>query len=386
MRQFRLLDRLPPYVFASADAAKRELQSAGVDVIDLGFGNPDIPSPAAAVDTLVSAAAVPASHRYASSRGESELRSAIAARYARRFGVHLDPETQVVATIGMKEGFMNLMRVLVGPGDTAIIPEPAYPMHRFGPVLAGAGVIGVPVDDDPVPKIRSAFSQASPRPAVVVLSFPHNPTTACVDVGVFTDLVAFAQETGVVLVHDFAYADVSFDGYSPPSLLQVPGASEVGVELFSMTKGHSMAGWRVGFVLGNAEIVSALTRLKAYLDYGMFSPVQAAAAAALDSGDGFVAEVNAIYEQRRDVLVDSFAAAGWKMDRPRGTMFVWARIPQRYRHLSSAEFASLLLERAHVAVTPGSGFGPSGEGFVRFALVEPSERLAAAAAAYAKAM
>jgi alanine-synthesizing transaminase len=374
---FRRIGSLPPYAFAEVNRRKTEARLAGVDVIDLGFGNPDIPSPDVAVEALIDAARDPANHRYSASRGIDDLRHAFTGRYRRRFGVDLDPETEVISTIGSKEGLSHLMWVLLQSGDAAIVPEPSYPIHIYAPIIAGAEVRSAPVgsEEDYFEVVDRMFRDSWPRPRVIIVSFPHNPTAKTVDIGFFERLVSFARENEVVVVHDFAYADIAFDGYQPPSILQVPGAKEVAVEIYSLTKGHSMAGWRVGFMAGNPEVVSALAKLKSYLDYGTFQPIQIAAAAALEHGDDFVVETNEVYRARRDVLVDGLAEIGWKMDRPRGTMFTWAPIPGPYEELDSVEFSIHLLETAGVAISPGVGFGQSGEGFVRFALVEDRDRI-----------
>lgn len=378
--EFRRIDNLPPYVFAEVNHAKLRARRAGEDIVDLGFGNPDIPSAPFVVDKLVEAAKNERNHRYSVSRGLPNLRKAVSDRYRRRFGVELDADTEVISTIGAKEGLSHLMWTLVQPGDVAIVPEPSYPIHIYAPVLAGAEVRRAPItsEDDYFEVLERMFDNSWPRPRVIIVSFPHNPTTTVVDVDFFEKLVAFAHEHGVVLVHDFAYADISFDGYVPPSLLQVPGAKDVGVELYTLTKGHSMAGWRVGFLVGNPEIVAALGKLKSYLDYGTFQPIQIASIIALNEGDDYVTEVNDIYLRRRDTLIDGLARGGWKVDKPRGTMFVWAPIPDPYQEMGSLDFAYHLLEEAKVAVSPGVGFGPSGDGFVRFALVENEQRIAQA--------
>lgn len=378
--EFRRISNLPPYVFAEVNQLKLEARRAGEDVVDLGFGNPDIPSPPDVVEKLVEAARQGKNHRYSASRGIPNLRKAIADRYARRFGVEIDPETEAITTIGAKEGLAHLMWTLVQPGDVALVPEPSYPIHIYAPVLAGAEVrtVHLSLDADFFERLRDEFSLSWPRPRVILTSFPHNPTTAVVELEFFERLVAFAREHEVFLVHDFAYADVHFDGYVPPSLLQVPGAAEVGVELYTLTKGHSMAGWRVGFVVGNAEAVAALAKLKSYLDYGTFQPIQIASIIALNEGDAYPATVSSIYRKRRDVLVDGLNRAGWKVEKPPATMFVWAEIPGPYLEMGSLEFAKFLLREAKVAVSPGIGFGPSGEGHVRFALVENEHRTAQA--------
>lgn len=378
--QFRRIDNLPPYVFAEVDTRKVAARRAGEDIVDLGFGNPDIPSAPFVIDKLVEAARNPRNHGYSMSRGLPNLRRAAAARYRRRFGVDLDPETEIISTIGAKEGLSHLLWTLLQPGDVAIVPDPSYPIHIYAPVLAGAEVRRAPIDSeaDYFEVLEKMFKTSWPRPRVIIVSFPHNPTTQCVELDFFERLVAFAQEHEVIIVHDFAYADVAFDGYEPPSLLQVPGAKDVGVELYTLTKGHSMAGWRVGFVLGNPEIVAALGKLKSYLDYGTFQPIQIASIVALNEGDDYVHEVNEVYRARRDVLVDGLNRGGWKVEKPKGTMFVWAPIPDAYRDMGSLEFALRLLEEGKVAVSPGIGFGANGEGFVRFALVENEHRIAQA--------
>ncbi len=385
---FRRIDNLPPYVFGAVNERKLAARRAGEDIIDLGFGNPDIPSAPQVVDKLVEAAQNPRNHRYSVSRGLPNLRKAAAERYRRRFGVELDPDTEVIATIGAKEGLSHLMWVLVQPGDVAVVPEPSYPIHIYAPVLAGAEVRRAPVASDDLyfESLEGMFKDAWPRPRVIILSFPHNPTTVCVDLAFFERLVAFAREKEVFLVHDFAYADVSFDGYVPPSILQVPGAKEVAVELYTLTKGHSMAGWRMGFLVGNAAMVAALGKLKSYLDYGTFQPIQIASIIALNEGDEYVEEVNDIYRRRRDVLIDGLNRNGWKVERPSGTMFVWAPIPDPYVEQGSMEFTLNLLDRAKVAVSPGIGFGPSGDAHVRFALVENEHRIGQAVRGIRKAL
>lgn len=386
--EFRRISNLPPYVFAEVNQLKLEARRAGEDIVDLGFGNPDIPSPPSVVEKLVEAARQGKNHRYSASRGIPNLRKAITDRYQRRFGVSLDPDTEAITTIGAKEGLAHLMWTLVQPGDVALVPEPSYPIHIYAPALAGAEVrtVHLSLDADFFERLREEFAQTWPRPRVILTSFPHNPTTAVVGLEFFDRLVAFAQENGVFLVNDFAYADVHYDGYVPPSLLEVPGAKEVGVELYTLTKGHSMAGWRVGFVLGNAEAVAALAKLKSYLDYGTFQPIQIASIIALNEEDEYPAKVSAIYKKRRDVLVDGLNRAGWKVEKPAATMFVWAEIPGPYADMGSLEFAKHLLREAKVAVSPGIGFGPSGEGFVRFALVENEHRTSQAVKGIRKAL
>jgi alanine-synthesizing transaminase len=375
--EFRRVPDLPPYVFAAVDQLKLELRRAGEDVIDLGFGNPDLPSPPAAVAKLCEAAQIPRNHRYSASRGIPRLRQAICERYERVWGVQLDPETQAITTIGAKEGLAHLMWTLVEPGDAALVPSPSYPIHIHAPILAGAAVTSVPMGpgEDLFGNLVDAYRRTRPRPRVVLLSFPHNPTTSTVDLAFMQRAVDFAQEHELVLVHDFAYAELGFDGYAPPSILQAEGAEEVAVELYSLTKGYSMAGWRVGFLVGNAEIVGALARLKSWLDYGTFTPIQVAAVIALTESADYPDEVREIYRSRRDALHAGLERIGWEAPKPRATMFLWAPIPAAYRRLGSLELALRLARKAHVALSPGVGFGPGGEGHVRFALVENEQRI-----------
>ncbi|MGH9212901.1 MAG: aminotransferase class I/II-fold pyridoxal phosphate-dependent enzyme [Acidimicrobiales bacterium] len=375
--EFRRITGLPPYVFTIIDGLKVQARRAGVDVIDLGFGNPDIPSPELAVDKLCEAAHNTRNHRYSASRGIPKLRQAVADRYRRRFDVHLDPEREVITTIGSKEGFSHLMWVLLGPGDAALVPSPSYPIHIWGPLLAGAAAREIPMSTDGnfIERVREAYEYSLPRPRVIVLSFPHNPTTACVDLDFFQQVVDFARERDVVVVHDNAYAELGFDGYQPPSILQAEGAKECAVELYSMTKAFSMAGWRIAYLVGNAEVVQALAKLKSYLDYGTFQPIQIAATVTLNEAADFPREVGEIYQGRRDALIDGLHRIGWEVPRPRGTMFAWAPIPDPYAELDSVEFASMLVREAEVAVSPGVGFGPGGEGYVRFALIENEQRI-----------
>lgn len=376
--EFRRITGLPPYVFTIIDGLKVEARRAGQDVIDLGFGNPDLPSPEVAVEKLAEAARNARNHRYSSSRGIPKLREAVADLYIRRFGVALDPEREVLATIGAKEGFSHLMWVLLGPGDSALVPAPSYPIHIWGPLFAGAGVQYIPMgggDRDLIGEITEAIDSSWPRPRVLVVSFPHNPTTTCVDLDFFQRLVDLAKEKEIVIVHDNAYAELGFDGYQPPSILQAEGAKDVAVELYSMTKAFSMAGWRVAYLVGNAEIVAALQKLKSYLDYGAFQPVQIAATVTLNEDQDHPAEVQKVYQRRRDALCDGLARIGWEMEPPRGTMFAWAPIPEPYREMGSVEFCSFLVREAQVATSPGVGFGPGGEGHVRFALIENEQRI-----------
>ncbi len=377
--QFRRIHDLPPYVFATVDQLKRELRREGRDVIDLGFGNPDIPSPAIAVEKLAEAAAKPVNHRYSASRGLPNLREAVCERYASHFGVTLDPDVHIVSTIGAKEGLAHLMWVLLEGGDSAVVPSPAYPIHLVAPRLAGATVIHARIEGgEMLAGIEEAVRAAQPAPRVVVISFPHNPTTAIATAETMQRLVDLAREREFVLVHDFAYADIAFDGHKPPSVLAAEGALECSVELYSLTKSFSMAGWRMGFTLGRPDVVAALAKLKSYLDYGTFQPIQIASIVALREASGYPDEVNGIYLRRRDALISGLARAGWPVEAPKGTMFVWAPIPDAYRELGSLEFAVMLARGADVAVSPGIGFGPGGDEHVRFALVENEQRISQA--------
>jgi alanine-synthesizing transaminase len=382
--EFRRITGLPPYVFAQINELKAEARAHGRDVIDFGFGNPDLPSPDVAVAKLAEAAHNPKNHRYSASRGIPNLRLAIANRYKMLFDVDIDPDREVVTTIGAKEGLTHLMWVLLGPGDAAIVPSPSYPIHLAGPGFAGATVITVPMVDpgassnDPgedfFDGLLAAWEGAVVKPRVIVVSFPHNPTSACVDLAFMTRLVDFALEHEVVICHDFAYADLGFDGYRPPSILEVPRAKECCVELYTLTKSFSMAGWRVGFLVGNAEIVAALTKLKSYLDYGTFQPVQIAAIVAMNEAVDYPDQLRVIYQSRRDALIEGLHRANWDVVAPRGSMFIWAPIPEPYREMTSLEFSKLLIEEADVATSPGVGFGEGGDGHVRFALIENEMR------------
>jgi len=377
--EFRRIVGLPPYVFTIINDLKTQARREGIDVIDLGFGNPDIPSPAIAVDKLAEAARNTRNHRYSASKGIPKLRRAVADRYQRQFDVVLDPDTEVVTTIGAKEGLSHLMWVLLGPGDSALVPTPSYPIHLYAPLFAGAEVQQVRVGEESfLEGCRVAYDSQWPKPRVLVCSFPHNPTTACVDLDEMTAIVEFARARDMVLVHDFAYSDTAFDGFKPPSVLQVPGAKDCAVELYTLTKSFSMAGWRVGFLVGNASVVGALTKIKSYLDYGTFQPIQIAATVTMNDAPDYPVEVNAIYQSRRDALIDGLGRIGWEVAPPRGTMFVWAPLPEAYQEMGSLEFSRMLVSEAQVAVSPGMGFGPGGEGYVRFALIENEQRIAQA--------
>ena len=373
---FRRIDHLPPYVFSIINELKIEARRAGSDVIDFGFGNPDLPSPDVAIDKLAEATRLPRNHRYSASKGIPKLREAAADLYLRRFGVTLDPETEVINVIGAKEGFTHLMWVLLQPGDACLVPAPSYPIHIWGPIFAGAAIreVALAEGEEFVANLERAWEYSWPKPRALVISFPHNPTTICVDHGFFERVVAFARERDIIVVHDNAYADLGFDGYDPPSILQVPGAKECCVELYSMTKSFSMAGWRVAFLMGNAEVIAALAKLKSYLDYGTFQPIQIAATVTLNEASEHPKLVKDIYQSRRDTLVEGLNRIGWEIDKPKGTMFVWAPIPEQYAHMDSLDFSSYLVREADVATSPGVGFGPGGEGHVRFALIENEQR------------
>ncbi|MBI5379031.1 MAG: aminotransferase class I/II-fold pyridoxal phosphate-dependent enzyme [Nitrospirae bacterium] len=379
--QFPRMQRFPPYVFNVVNAMKLEARRRGEDIVDLGMGNPDLPTPPHIVDKLIEAAGNPRNHRYSASRGITKLRAAITDWYQRNYNVDLDPETEAVVTIGAKEGISHLALALVGPGDVVLTPSPTYPIHPYSMIIAGAEVRSVPLrqDSDFFADLLDAYKQTLPRPKMVILSFPHNPTTAVADLSFFEQVVAFAREHRVWVVHDFAYADLCFDGYRAPSFLQAPGAKEVGVEFFSLSKSYSMPGWRVGFCVGNPQVVAALTRIKSYLDYGVFQPIQIAAIIALNGPQECVREIAETYRSRRDVLVEGLDRVGWQISKPKATMFVWAEIPEafkaRFPEQRSLEFTKLLLKEGKVAVSPGIGFGEYGDDYIRFALVENEHRI-----------
>jgi len=376
--ELRRIDRLPPYVFSIVNDMKMEARRAGEDIIDLGMGNPDLPTPQPIVDKLSQAAANARNHRYSASRGITKLRLAIADWYERRFGVSIDPDSEALVSIGAKEGLAHLMWILLRSGDTALVPEPSYPIHQFGCIFAGAEVNSVPLTHDTADffaDLTLAYQRTWPRPRVVLVSFPHNPTGHCVDLDFFERLVHFAKTNEVAVVHDFAYAEIVFDGYKAPSIFEVPGAKDVAVEFVSLSKSHGMSGWRLGFCAGNPQMVAGLQRLKSYLDYGVFQPIQIAAITALNECADVPARFASVYQRRRDTLCDGLERVGWPVHRPRGTMFVWAPVPERFRELGSLEFSKILLTEAKVAVSPGVGFGLSGDGHVRFALVENEERI-----------
>ncbi len=377
MDEFYRIKRLPPYVFAIVNDLKTKARARGEDIIDLGMGNPDMPTPPHIVAKLVEAAQNPKNHRYSASRGITRLRVAMTKWYKDRYGVHLDADTEVIATIGAKEGIAHLALAVLQPGDGALVPNPTYPIHAYSVVIADGDLRSVPLtpDGDFFLRLEETAKLAWPKAKLLILSFPHNPTTLCVDRSFFEKVVAFAQEHQLMVVHDFAYADFTFDGYQPPSFLEVPGAKDVGVEIFSTSKSYNMPGWRLGFVCGNSKMVHALARIKSYLDYGAFQPIQIAGIVALEGDPTVVRDIVEVHRKRRDVLVDGLNKLGWSVEKPKGTMFVWAPIPEDFRAMGSLEFSKLLIQEAKVAVSPGIGFGEYGEGFVRFALVENEQRI-----------
>jgi alanine-synthesizing transaminase len=377
IEEFPRMKRLPPYVFATVNALKMMARRRGEDIIDLGMGNPDMPTPPHIVEKLVEAAGKAANHRYSASRGITKLRLAISDWYKRRFDVDIDPETEAIATIGAKEGLSHLVLATVEPGDVVLVPNPTYPIHAASVVISGGQLVSIPLshDRDFFEDLANITQLIRPRPKMLIISFPHNPTTKCVDLEFFQRIVEYAQKYEVLIIHDFAYADLVFDGYVAPSFLQVPGAKEVGVELFSLSKSYNMPGWRMGFVVGNQRLVHALTRIKSYLDYGVFQPIQIASIIALNGPYDCVQQTVAVYKERRDALCRGLNnIPGWRVEPPKGTMFVWVRIPKRFRHLGSINFSLMLIEEAKVAVAPGLGFGEWGDEYVRFALVENVQR------------
>jgi alanine-synthesizing transaminase len=375
--EFHRIRRLPPYVFAEVNGAKAKARTAGEDVVDLGMGNPDTPTPPHIVAKMIEAVQDPRTHRYSMSKGIPGLRKALAGYYARRFGVKLDPETEVVATLGSKEGLANLAQAISSPGDTILVPNPSYPIHQFGFIIAGSAVRAVPVraDDEFIAALERAVRHSVPKPTALVLNYPNNPTAEIADLDFYGRVVEFCRHHGIYIMSDVAYAEIYFDGNPPPSLLQIPGARDIAVEFTSMSKTYSMPGWRIGFACGNAKLIAALARVKSYLDYGAFTPIQVAATAALNGPQACVDEMRERYRQRRDLLISGLAAAGWEVPSPQATMFAWAPIPPAFRHLGSLEFSKMLLSEANVAVSPGVGFGEYGDGHVRFALVENRDRI-----------
>lgn len=377
MDRFARLDRLPPYVFSTVNKIKMEARRAGEDIIDLGMGNPDIGTPQHIVDKMTEAAQKPHNHRYSASMGITRLRVAIAKWYKERYDVDIDPDTESIVTIGVKEGMSHLVLVTIRPGDVIFSPTPTYPIHPYSAIISGGDVRGIPAgpDQDFFDNLMQATRQTWPKPKVLILSYPHNPTTEVVDLAFFEKVVDWAKEHDIMIIHDFAYADLTFDGYKAPSFLQAKGAKDVGVEFFSMSKSYSMAGWRVGYCVGNPEIIGALRRIKSYLDYGIFQPIQIASIIALEGDQQCVQEINATYRERRDTLITGLNRAGWEVPSPKGTMFVWAKIPDQYLHMGSVEFSKFLIKEAQVAVSPGLGFGEYGDEYVRFALIENNMRI-----------
>ena len=374
--EFQRIKRLPPYVFSIIDGMKMEARHRGEDIVDFGMGNPDLPTPLHVVAKLIEAASKPANHRYSVSRGIYKLRVAIAKWYSRRYGVTIDPDSEAIVTIGAKEGLSHLAWATIDPGDVVLCPSPTYPIHQYSVVLAGGDLRCIPLttSEEFFGHLEEAIRQTWPKPKMLIISFPHNPTTQVVELDFFEKVVKAAKEHGFIVVHDLAYADLTFDGYQAPSFLQAAGAKDVGVEFFSLSKSYNMPGWRVGFCVGNREIVQALARIKSYLDYGIFQPIQIAAIQALDGPQDCVEEICSMYHKRRDSLLDGLDRAGWHIPRPKGTMFVWAEIPEPAKKMGSVEFAKYLLQEAQVAVSPGLGFGQDGDDHVRFALIENEHR------------
>jgi len=376
MKEFSRLNRLPPYVFTKVNKIKMDARRAGEDIVDLGMGNPDMPTPKHIVDKLVEASRKGRNHRYSASMGITKLRMAIADWYKRRFDVDIDPDTEAIVTIGAKEGISHLVLVTIRPGDVVFSPDPTYPIHPYSAIIAGGDVRGIPLspDRDFFEDLIAATRQTWPRPKMLIISFPHNPTTEVVDLSFFEKVVDYAKEHDMLVIHDLAYADLVFDGYVAPSFLQVPGAKDVGVEFFSLSKSYNMPGWRVGFCVGNPEIVGALRRIKSYLDYGIFQPIQIASIIALNGPQECVKKTVQAYKTRRDTLINGLNRVGWPVKRPKGTMFVWAKIPDQYIKMGSVEFSEMLIRKAKVAVSPGLGFGEYGDEYVRFALIENKMR------------
>ncbi len=381
MEEFHKVRRLPPYVFEQVNRLKASARSRGADIIDLGMGKPDLPTPHVIVDKLCEFVRDPRTHRYSSSRGIPGLRRAQANYYARRFGVKLNPDTQVVATLGSKEGFANMAQAITAPGDVVLCPNPTYPIHAFGFIMSGGVIRSMQVepDDGFIPALERGVKHSIPKPLALILNYPSNPTALVASLDFYKDVVAYAKKNDIIILSDLAYSEIYFDGNPPPSVLQVPGAMDVAVEFTSMSKTFSMPGWRMGFAVGNERLISALTRVKSYLDYGAFTPIQVAATTALNGDGADIAEVREVYHKRRDVMVDAFGRAGWTIPAPAASMFAWAPIPEPFRHLGSLEFSKLLIEHADVAVAPGIGFGEHGDDYVRIALVENEHRIRQAA-------
>src|ERR1022692_1010551 len=377
MREFARINRLPPYVFNITNELKMAARHAGEDIIDMSMGNPDGPTPKHIVDKLVEAARRTDTHGYSVSKGIPRLRRAITGWYQRRYGVEFDPDTEAIVTIGSKEGLAHLMLATLDRGDTVLVPNPSYPIHIYGAIIAGADIRSVPIapDVDFFAEVERAIRGSYPKPKMIVLGFPSNPTAQCVELSFFERIITLARQHDILVVHDLAYADIVFDGWKAPSIMQVAGAKDIAVEFFTLSKSYNMAGWRIGFMVGNRELVNALARIKSYHDYGSFTPVQVAAIAALEGDQQCVKDIAAKYQGRRDVLVKGLHEAGWPVDSPKASMYVWARIPERYRALGSLEFAKELLAEAKICVSPGIGFGDYGDGYVRFALIENENRI-----------
>ena len=387
MEEFHRIKRLPPYIFNITTELKMEARRRGEDIIDFGMGNPDQPTPQHIVDKLIEATQNPRNHKYSASKGIYKLRLAITDWYKRRYDVDIDPDSEAIATIGSKEGLSHLALAIIGPGDVVFVPNPTYSIHTYCVIIAGGDVRSIPLlpGRDFFEELINAVKQTWPKPKLLILNFPHNPTTEVVDLEFFKKVVDFAKEHNILVVHDLAYADIVFDGYKAPSFLQVPGAKDIGVEFFTLSKSYNMPGWRVGFAVGNKKLIAALARLKSYMDYGMFQPIQIAAITALNGPQDCVKEICNTYQKRRDAMVDSFNKAGWQIEKPKATMFVWARIPEQFREMGSLEFSKFLLKEAKVAVSPGVGFGEYGDEYVRLALIENEHRTKQAAKGIKKA-
>ncbi len=375
--EFYRIKKLPPYVFAVINELRDKARAAGIDIVDMGMGNPDGPSPEPVVEKMIEEVRNPLNHRYSVSRGIAPLREAIVERYAKQYGIALDADSEAIVTIGAKDALAHLLFAIIGPGDVVVSPNPAYPIHQYGVIMADGEACMLPMPDAGsfLDGLKKLYRTAAKVPKVILISFPHNPTTICVDMNFMREIVELARQYGSYVVHDFAYAELGFDGYRPPSILQVPGAADVAVEIYSMTKTYNMAGWRVGFCLGNRRLIAALARIKSYLDYGMFQPIQMAAVTALRDCENAPGQIRQVYRARRDVLIEGLRRAGWRVPPPKATMFTWAPIPEAFSGMPSLEFAKLLMKEARLAVSPGIGFGPLGEGFVRFSLIENDERV-----------
>jgi alanine-synthesizing transaminase len=380
--EFYRIKKLPPYVFAVINELRDKARAAGIDIVDMGMGNPDGPSPKPVVERMIDEVRNPANHRYSVSRGIAPLREAIVERYAKQYGVALDADSEAIVTIGAKDALAHLLFAIIGPGDVVVSPNPAYPIHQYGVIMAEGEACMLPMPNaaDFLDRLKKLYRTAAKVPKVILISFPHNPTTVCVDLDFMREIVELARQYGSYVIHDFAYAELGFDGYRPPSILQVPGAADVAVEIYSMTKSYNMAGWRVGFCLGNRRLIAALARIKSYLDYGVFQPIQMAAVTGLRECDDAPGQIRRVYQARRDVLIEGLRRAGWRVAPPQASMFTWARIPEPFSAMPSLEFAKLLMKEARLAVSPGIGFGPLGEGFVRFSLIESDERVGQAMA------